>query len=79
MLPLESDRVRKASGGRAHQGQRWLRASGRESRVQPVPTVTLQPRAPFAWVVGERTGDERWFVARSDGRAIWSDELTVSR
>jgi hypothetical protein len=29
--------------------------------------------------VGERTGDEMRFVARSDGRAIWSYELTVSR
>ena len=63
----------------AHQGQRWAAYQVASRGYSHLPTVTLWPSRAFGWVVGERTGDEMRFVARSDGRAIWSYELTVSR
>ena len=59
-------------------GRTWAR-TGPSSTNEVWDIHDLVALGQFAWVVGERTGDEVWFVARSDARAMWNYELTVSR
>ena len=59
-------------------GRTWTRG-GPASANEVWDIHDLATSAEFVWVVGERTGDEVWFVARSDARAMWTYELTVSR
>ena len=59
-------------------GRTWVR-SGPASPDEAWDIHDLAVFGQFAWVVGERTGDEMWFVARSDARAMWSYEFTISR
>jgi len=59
-------------------GRTWARG-GPASPNEVWDIHDLAASGQFAWVVGERIGDEMWFVARSDARAMLSYELTISR
>jgi photosystem II stability/assembly factor-like uncharacterized protein len=59
-------------------GRTWSRG-GPASSNDVWDIHDLAVSGQFAWVVGERIGDEMWFVARSDAGAVWRYELTISR
>ena len=68
-----SDGVLRTEDG----GQTWNRVS----LATPSDTWDIHDLAVFglyAWVVGERIGDEAWFVARSDAGSSWTYQLSIS-
>jgi photosystem II stability/assembly factor-like uncharacterized protein len=59
-------------------GRTWARG-GPASPNEVWDIHDLAVSGQCAWVVGERIGDETWCVARSDARAVWRYELTLTR